>query len=141
MRKVWIVSALSVCAMFFCGCAGAKAPSREDLMHRRFVLSEVDGKAFSGAERVPDIAFDENFRVYGAVCNRYMGQGELAGDVLTVRQAASTKMLCGDDELNNLETLFHQMLQAGAKIDLSDASLTLRQGGRALTYTLRDWIR
>ncbi len=54
---------------------------------------------------------------------------------------ASTKMLCPDDALNRFETLFSGMLAAGARIDLSDNKLTLRQGDHVLVYTIRDWVR
>ena len=135
---------LGLCFLLvFCvaaGCAGAKQPDRNDLLHRRFVLESVDGAAFSSSVKTPDIEFNENFRVSGQMCNRYTGQGELANGVLTVRQMASTKMLCVDQELNALEQLFGVMLREGAAIDLSGTTLTLRQGGHVLVFTLRDWV-
>jgi Heat shock protein len=122
------------------GCAGNKPLAQKDLMHRRFVLVSVDGKPFTTPMRQPDIEFGENFLVYGGMCNHYRGHGKLAGNVLTVDRLASTRMLCPDDELNKLEMLFGQMLAAGADISFDGKTLTLKQGGRTLLFTVSDWI-
>lgn len=119
----------------------ARSVSRDDLLHRHFVLISADGVDFSAKEKVPDLEFGEDFRVLGAVCNRFMGQGELESGTLTVKQMASTKMMCLDPELNALEQQFAGMLEAGAVIDFDGKILTLRQGGHTLIYELRDWVR
>lgn len=145
MIKKLFACAFGLCiifsALFSIGCAGAKGVKEADLSNRRFVLESVDGKAFTSANRTPDIAFGENFRVQGGICNRYTGQGVLAGNVLTVKQMASTKMLCVDDALNKLETQFAQMLHAGAEVTLDGKTLTLRQGGHTLVYTAADRVK
>lgn len=121
-------------------CASGKSVSREDLQHHRFVLSGVDGKPFSATMGAPDIEFNQDFRVAGSMCNRFMGQGELADNVLTVKQMASSKMFCPDETLNSLEAQLAEMLAAGAQVSLEGDSLTLRQGGRELTYTRKDRV-
>lgn len=119
-------------------CAGGNNITESDLMHRRFVLESVNGAPFKSEFRTPEIEFGENFRVYGQVCNRYMGQGKLAGDVLTVAQMASTMMLCPDDALNKLERDFSEMMQNGAKAEFSGNTLTLSGSGQKLVYTASD---
>lgn len=114
-------------------CAGVKTPAQADLAQRRFVLADVDGVPFAAGQR-PDISFSEDFRVSGRMCNRYTGQGTLQNGVLTVKQMASTKMLCIDAALNRLEGQFGAMLAAGAHTELTGDTLTLRQGGHVLVF-------
>lgn len=119
-------------------CAGGSNMKEADLMHRRFVLESVNGTPFNSSFRTPDIEFGENFRVYGQVCNRYRGQGKLAGDVLTVAQMASTLMMCPDQALNKLERDFSEMLRNGAEIKFVDNTLTLSGNGQTLVYKVSD---
>lgn len=141
MNKLWMMLVVSLGLVAVAGCANGKTPAQSDLLHRRYVLETVDGKPFAATERTPDIAFGEGFRVFGGICNRYTGQGELSGNVLTVKQMASTKMLCAEDELNDFEYRFAQMLMAGAVMDLSGDRLTLTQGGHTLVYRFRDRVK
>lgn len=138
MNRFLQTALFSLCFLAVAGCAGGKAPAQADLLHRRFVLESVDGQPFVSKQSAPDIEFGENFRVYGRVCNRYTGQGELSGGVLTVKQMASTKMLCLEEALNAFEHQFAQMLAAGAAVDLSGNRLTLKGDGRVLVYRLQN---
>ncbi|CAK7028811.1 MAG: Heat shock protein HslJ [Desulfovibrio sp.] len=132
-RKLTLLAAfLSLFAAV--SCAGGKNMQESDLLHRTFVLETVDGQPFAASLAKPEIAFGENFRVYGQVCNRYTGQGTLTGNVLTVSQMASTKMLCADDALNKLEYEFSQLLMDGMAVELSGDTLSLEGGGRTLTF-------
>ncbi|MCL1889341.1 MAG: META domain-containing protein [Desulfovibrionaceae bacterium] len=115
--------------------------TQEDLLHHRFVLVSSDGKNFSAKERIPAIEFNEGLRVSGVVCNRFTGQGRLAGNVLAVDQLASTKMLCADPDLNELENLLTRMLSEGAELRIEGADLAVRQGGHELLYKISDWVR
>ena len=120
-------------------CAGGNKMKESDLMHRRFVLESVNGAPYKSTFRTPEIEFGENFNVYGQVCNRYRGQGKLAGNVLTVGQMATTMMMCPDEELNKLERDFGQMMQNGAKAELTGNTLILSGSGLTLVYTASDW--
>ena len=123
--------------------AADKTPVSEDLLHRRFTLSRVDGKELTVEDRNlnPDIEFNEGFQITGHVCNRYSGPAELKDGRLYAGNLASTRMLCINPELNELEQLFFAMLRAGADISLTDESMTLSQGGRVLSYARADWVR
>lgn len=112
-------------------------PAADSLAGRHFVLKSVDGVDFSGKERVPEMAFSAELRLSGGICNRFMGQGELSDGTLTVKQMASTKMLCTDEDLNRLEALFAQMLTAGAEINLEGGTLALRRDGHELLFEAR----
>lgn len=128
------------------GTAGAAMPAdrtvdKADLLHHRFVLKSADGVGFFGKERVPELDFGEGFRVMGAVCNRFTGDGKLENGTLTVKEMALTRMLCGDPDLNALETRVAAMLEAGAELSFDGRILTLRQGGHILVYELHDRVQ
>ena len=118
-------------------CAGV--PEQSKLLHHNFILTEVNGTAFIG-EKIPNIQFGEGLKVSGSVCNNYIGQGELIGDKLFVRELASTKMLCPDQDLNELEFAFGNMLMAGATISYNWNTLTLVGDGYRLKFKLQDLV-
>ncbi len=115
------------------GCLGSKPVGQNDLLYHNFTLAEVNGKPFSG-EKIPNIQFNEGFRISGSVCNAYTGQAEMTGDTLSAPQLASTKMLCFDQELNELEFAFGNMMMAGAKFRLENGILTLEGEGYRLKF-------
>ena len=115
--------------------------THQDLLHHRFLLVSSDGKDFNAKERVPSIEFNEGLRVSGAVCNRFTGQGRLTGNILTVEQVASTKMLCIDHDLSELENLLLRMLSEGVELRLDGQNLVVYQGGHVLVYKLSDWVQ
>lgn len=119
----------------------ASGVSKQDLVHHAFVLASINGNPFVEKERLPTLEFNEGFRVSGAVCNRFTGQAELENGMLTVKQMASTRMLCADQELNRLENDFSRMLMDGAAITLAGKILTLGRDGYVLEFVLRDLAR
>lgn len=121
-------------------CSEEKAVvKKETLLHHNYELTSLNGKAV-GWERIPEIAFNEGFRVSGRICNQFTGMGELKDGKLVVGQMASTKMLCVDAELNKLEHELSQMLMDGMDISLDGDTLTLKKGDQELVYTLRDKV-
>ena len=117
-------------------CAAATSSlNMADLTAGTYILRSVNGEAFSGGERTPEIQFDENMRIAGQVCNRFMGQATLKDGMLTAPQLASTMMLCVDPRLNEMEGNFAAMLREGAQLELNDGNLTLRGGQNEFVYT------
>lgn len=110
--------------------------TKEFLITQQFTLSEINEANFSG-ERIPTLEFGDGFMVTGRICNSYRGQGELVDSVLTVKAIASTRMLCPGTGLDELETRFFQMLDAGAQIAMDGSRLTLKQGDTTLTFKSR----
>ena len=147
MKKHVVVFLCAMLAVLTAACGkklcGGQAITQQDLIHHRFVLVSADGKDFSAKDRVPSIEFNEGLHISGAVCNRFTGQGRLVGNVLTVEQMASTKMLCVDPDLSELESLLARMLSEGAELRLGGDGqrLVIRQGKHKLIYKLSDWIR
>lgn len=147
-RTTIFLAALCMTAMLLAAC-GAKnsvpdqtsGVSKQDLLHHAFVLASINGKPFVKKERLPSLEFNEGFRVSGAMCNRFTGQAELENGMLTVKQIASTSMLCEDQELNRLEYDFSTMLMSGAAVTLAGKTLTLRRDGYVLEFILRDLVQ
>jgi heat shock protein HslJ len=125
--------------------AAGGAVAESALLHRRFLLREANGVSFTGSEKIPSLEFNEGFRLSGAVCNRFTAQAELRDGVLRAKQAASTKMLCVDPALNQLESDLYRLLQDGAALELDGAHLRLtgKAGDKPmrLEYEQRDWVR
>jgi len=135
--KLIFAGVLLMAGIVLFGC-GSKEFSQNDLLHHNFVLTEVNGEAFTG-EKIPNLQFNEGFRVSGAVCNSYAGQAELVGDILYVRQLATTKMLCFDQKLNELEFTFGNMLMNGARLKFEEDVLTLKGEGHSLKFETADY--
>lgn len=146
-RAMAFLTALCMAALLAACGAKSSAPyqtggvSKQDLLHHTFVLASINGRPFMEKERLPTLEFNEGFRVSGAICNRFTGQAELENGMLTVKQMASTRMLCVDQELNRLESDFSTMLMNGAAVTLAGKTLTLRRDGYALEFTLRDLMQ
>ncbi|MFZ4832100.1 heat shock protein HslJ [Rouxiella sp. Mn2063] len=118
------------------------AITAQDLQHHRYELISVDGEAVNSAQPRPGptIEFGEKMHVSGGMCNRFMGQGELQNSVLTVKQLASTMMLCNDKQLNKWDQLIGEVLANGAKVTLQNNQLTLTQGKHQLVYQTKDLV-
>lgn len=114
------------------------AVEERQLVGRKFILSSINGKEFSTQMgRQPFVEFsrpEEGLRINGSACNNFMGMAILENGMLTVKNAASTMMLCPDDMLSDFEQVFHQALRAGFGLSLDGGKLTLRGDGVVLVY-------
>ena len=116
------------------------------LAHHNFIIKSVDGKDvnFTKPDGVkmdpPNMSFGQWPFVGGTICNSYRGQVEVKGDTLTVKNAASTMKLCIDQELNQLEGLFHQMLNAGVTVTMTPQTMTLTGSDHVLVFELFDYV-
>ncbi|MEG1466002.1 MAG: heat shock protein HslJ [Hafnia sp.] len=115
---------------------------QSDLLHRHFVLQSVDGKVITGAKTrmEPGIEFGEKMHVSGAMCNRFMGQGELNNNTLKVENLASTRMACIDPARAELDPIISDVLSKGADITLVKGQLILKNAKHTLVYQQRDWM-
>ncbi|WP_105602808.1 heat shock protein HslJ [Cronobacter sakazakii] len=110
----------------------------ETLQHHRYVLQTVNGAPLDSTHRVPELSFGERMHVSGSMCNRFMGQGELHGDTLKMQGLASTRMLCAEPQLNELDKLMNEMLSQGATVSVEKQQLTLKYRQYSLVYKLAD---
>lgn len=116
-------------------------PGVSDLLHHHFVLKSYDGKTIKTGKMTPHIEFGENLTVNGSMCNNFHGKGDFTGGVLTVKQLVSTRKMCIDPTLNELDSVINQMLSQGAKVSLSKGSFTLKTAEHTLVYGLKDWVK
>ena len=125
----------------------APAVAAEDwpgrLAGRDFILEQFDGKSVEapgpdGASRRPHLAFGSWPEVSGRLCNHFMGTAALAGGRLKLF-AAATRMMCLDETLNHLETVFQALTSRGTDFGLSadGRTLTLSGDGHALVFRLQ----
>lgn len=101
-----------------------------DLLHHHFVLQSVDVLAVDAKQGSgPNIEFGEKMTISGAMCNRFFGQGQLENGVLTVKNLASTRMMCADPQRNQWDQMIGTVLANGAKVSLNGQQLTLDGDG------------
>ncbi|EOY5376339.1 heat shock protein HslJ [Cronobacter dublinensis] len=138
MKKILIPL---LAGMALAGCQSTSSSSHitpETLQHHRYVLQTVNGAPLDATRRVPELSFGEKMHVSGSMCNRFMGQGELHGDTLKVNGLASTRMLCAEQQLNELDKLIGEMLSQGATVSVEKQQLTLHYRQYTLVYKLAD---
>ena len=131
--------------MAITGCAATGSGgdiTAQQLQHHRYVLETVDGSSVNhSTTHMPEISFGENMHVSGQMCNRFMGQGKLNGNTLTVDGMASTRMMCVDPQLNQLDGIISDMLNRGAQLSLTGQQLTLTSPQHTLTWKLSDLVQ
>lgn len=108
----------------------------DDLAGQRFVLIDANGKKPVG-EREIFFQVDGDMMLSGRVCNNIRGKAALTGEILRMEQAVSTRMMCMDGGLSELENLFLAMMNQGSLAVLSGDRLVLRRGGDVLTFEKR----
>lgn len=138
MKKIFIPL---LAGMALAGCQSTSSSSHitpETLQHHRYVLQTVNGAPLDATRRVPELSFGEKMHVSGSMCNRFMGQGELHGDTLKVNGLASTRMLCAEPQLNELDKLIGEMLSQGATVSVEKQQLTLHYRQYTLVYKLAE---
>lgn len=117
---------------------GSSGLTKEFLMNQKFVLVQINGADYTGSADqempAPTLEFDNDFLVSGRFCNTFRGGGKLVDDVLKVETLASTRMLCADQTLNQLETRFFQMLGSGATLSMSGDRLFFKQGDSVMVF-------
>jgi len=127
------------------GAEPAATELQGQLAHHNFVLKSFDGQEFSGQNpdgsrrEPPYMSFGEWPNLNGRVCNSFRGMVEVQGHTLTMKNAASTMMLCLE-ELNRVENAFHQMMNEGASVKIEGRDLTLEGAGHVLLFTLSDYV-
>lgn len=128
--------------------AGSESASalQAELAHQNFIFKSFDGRELvntnpDGSRREPPhLSFSQWPHANGKICNSFRGPVELEGQTLTMKNAASTMMLCVDATINELESTFHQMMNAGVTVELKQRVLTLTGGGHTLVLELSDYV-
>ena len=116
------------------------------LAHRNFVISSVDGQEFPAKDQrgqsrpLPNFDFGQWPQASGKICNNYTGQVELNNGILSMKNAATTMMMCHEDELNQLEAIFHRLLNEGVQMEFVGQTLTLKSPDHTLVFTVSDYV-
>lgn len=132
MKKLLALVALSFLPLL--GCKEAEM-NLETLTGQSFILIEFNGESYT-KPNPPVIEFGENSMLFGKICNSFRGPAQLKDGLLTLKNAAATKMMCIDGELNSLESNFLKMLESGVNITAEASSITLKQGHDVLTFSV-----
>lgn len=144
MKLTYAFLLLSILALGACKPASAttKELTDQDLMHHRFEVVSLNEKPLSTQKDTPsEISFNEDMNITGKACNRFRGKATLAKGVLTMPNAAATRMFCAEEDLNKLESALFAMLSKGAKISLEGEQLVLSDKDNVITFTRRDLVQ
>jgi len=129
-----------------CGLVACKSSGRvsvpvtaESLVHHRYEVVTMNGKPLQLQQDAPsEISFGENLVITGKACNRFRGEGRLAGNVLMVPNAIATRMFCAEEDLNKLESILFAMFNTGATITIVDNGLVLSDSDNSVEFIRRD---
>ncbi|OCG21282.1 MULTISPECIES: META domain-containing protein [unclassified Gilliamella] len=137
MKKTLLLISLFMASLCMSGCDKSNKIQDTDLMHHRFALIKVNGQDIPLYEQA-ELIFGENMIITGKMCNQFSGQVTLNNDNIKGASLAMTKMLCNDDQLNQLDYIIDQLITEGAKINLTNDQLTLKDHENELIYQLKD---
>ncbi|NUF50067.1 META domain-containing protein [Gilliamella sp. ESL0250] len=137
MKKTLLLISLFTVALVMSGCYESSKIQDTDLMHHRFVLINANGLDISLDEQA-ELIFGEKMTITGKMCNQFSGRVILDKNHIKGTGVAMTKMLCNDDQLNQLDHVIQQLITDGAKISLTNNQLTLKNNKNELIYQLKD---
>ena len=118
--------------------SGQKPLSPQDLANNRFILKSVNDTPFIplNNSKLPELSFDENLQISGAMGNYFSGKATLSGDQLKTQGLAMTRVLSHNPQLNELDVQLGKMLSDGAQISFDGYELTLKSNQYTLTWML-----
>lgn len=136
-------AALLITSVMLSGCVSTRdvVVQKEQLLHHRFVLDSVNGKAAPASSKPLELSFGEGMHLSGTMCNDFTGEGRLSNGELTVKHLAMTRKLCTDPQLNALDATLSTMLNDGVQVDLTENQLTLGTARDSLVYKLADLMK
>lgn len=137
MKKTLLLISLFTLSLVMSGCNKSNKIQDTDLMHHRFVLIKSNDQEISSDEQA-ELIFGEKMTITGKMCNQFSGQVTLNNDNIKGSGLAMTKMLCSDEQLNQLDYILTQLITNGAEINLTNNQLTLKNNENELIYQLSD---
>ncbi|MCO6537262.1 MAG: META domain-containing protein [Gilliamella sp.] len=137
MKKTFLLTALFMALLALSGCNDSSTLQETDLMHHRFVLTKVNGQDIPLDDQA-ELIFGENMTITGKMCNHFSGKVTLDNGSIKGSGIVMTKMLCNDDQLNQLDYIIENLITEGTKINLKNNQLTLKNNNNELIYQLKD---
>lgn len=138
---------LTILGLLLAACQTHQVNARNDdqalenkLMHHRFILTEVNGKAINSKQTTPSLSFGEKMFVSASMCNDFNGFGDIKNAKITVKNLTRTELECVDEDLSKWDSMINRVLSDGAVISLKNNQLVLIQGHYKLVYTLRGYV-
>lgn len=119
------------------GCGESGKIKDTDLMHHHFVLIKANGQDVA-LDKQADLEFGEKMTITGKMCNQFSGQVTLKNDEIKGVGIAMTKMLCNDDQLDKLDIVIDQLITNGAKVELTNNQLILKNKENELIYQVKE---
>lgn len=119
------------------GCGESGKIKDTDLMHHHFVLIKANGQDVA-LDKQADLEFGEKMTITGKMCNQFSGQVSLKNDEIKGVGVAMTKMLCNDDQLDKLDIVIDQLITNGAKVELTNNQLILKNKENELIYQVKE---
>lgn len=119
------------------GCGESGKIKDTDLMHHHFVLIKANGQDVA-LDKQADLEFGEKMTITGKMCNQFSGQVTLKNDEIKGVGVAMTKMLCNDDQLDKLDIVIDQLITNGAKVELTNNQLILKNKENELIYQVKE---
>ena len=140
--RLLLVFALGLaCGLAACKTSGKNSTpvTAESLVHHRFEVVSLNKEPIKLQQDAPsELSFGENLVITGKACNRFRGEGRLAGNVLTVPNAIATRMFCVEADLNRLESALFAMFSKGATITMTADGLVLADDDNSVEFVRRD---
>lgn len=121
-----------------CGMAAAQEQplffGESDVIGQRFVLDTLNGEKIA-SQREIYIEFPARDQVAGRICNNFRGPCTVERYILTA-DIASTRMLCPDEKLRELENKFFQYMRLGIGFIRSGDRLEFRRDDTSIAFRL-----
>ncbi|MWN05289.1 META domain-containing protein [Gilliamella sp. Pas-s95] len=137
MKKTLLLISLFTIALVMSGCHKSSKIQDTALMHHRFILISANGQHIPLDDQA-ELIFGEKMTITGKMCNQFSGQVILDKNNIKGIGVVMTKMVCNDDQLNQLDYIIDQLITNGAEINLSNNQLTLKNHENELIYQLKD---
>lgn len=129
-----VAVALAVTAVL-CGCTGEGPGSPSELVGRRFVSVDIDGRPIPGGGPL-DITFPADERlVASAGCNRFAGPADLSGGTIRSGRLSSTRAACPPPR-DGADAWLGALFVGSPRWSLDDDQLTLTSA--TVTVTLAE---
>ncbi len=141
MVKKILLSVLILTSLMGCQMTKSTNLTPADL-YGEYELVQVDQSPIEKTlDRAMTLSFEQgvadNLKVYGVLCNNFMGQVALKQGKITSQGLASTRMSCFREKEATMENFLNAMLAEGASLTLQSTTLTIEGAGHKFVYKKR----
>lgn len=139
MKKMATLCTIASISVLLAACSNEKKEVTDTNIIGSYVLVSSNDEPI---QRVipPELKITEDsditkIKIEGQMCNFFNGQTIYQNGVLQAADGiAVTRMYCSEEELNNLDNIFGQMLANGAQVEKVNGKLIISSGHNTLVY-------